>query len=335
MLTAGPDFRPLPLLGNAHVQTLLGSLLPAPRMRPRPRERLVQLPDGDWLILYDSAPAGWRTGDRIALLVHGLSGSHASGYMVRVARALHRQGLRVVRMDLRGAGRGVALARRPYHGGCSDDVRAAADSVLSESPNSALSLVGFSLGGSIVLKLAGEAADMPLLRLERVAALAPPVDFERCVALLGRPANRIYDYHFARDLVRQVRLRRRLLPDEPPTRFPRRMTLRLFDELYTAPRWGFRDAADYYARASSLQYVPRIRVPAFILAARDDPFVDADPLRALTDNPNVHVEIADRGGHLGFLGFCGNGRGLRWAEARLADWVARPTTAGSPSRSRP
>lgn len=325
MFSNGSEFRPLPLLGNAHVQTLLGSLLPARSYRLQPRECLVRLRDGDRLVLYDSVPAGWRRGGRVALLVHGLSGSHRSGYMVRVAAALLGRGLRVVRMDLRGAGRGLALARRPYHGGCSDDVRAAAAEVLSWSAQSALSLVGFSLGGSIVLKLAGEAAETPLPGLERVAALAPPVDFERCVALLGQRRNRIYDYHFASDLVRQVRRRRRFVPDEPPVRFPRRMTLRLFDELYTAPRWGFCDAADYYARASSLPHLPRIRVPTFILAARDDPFVDPGPFGAFANHANVHVEIAERGGHLGFLGFAGDDHGLRWAEARLAKWVAKPS----------
>src|SRR5262245_6106727 len=119
-------FRPLPWLSNRHVQTLLGKLLPGAFLGPRSQERHVILADGDRLVLHDSAPPHWTTGQPVALLVHGLGGTHRSGYMRRFGRQLLRRGLRVVRMDLRGCGRGLTLARRTYHGGCSDDVRAAA-----------------------------------------------------------------------------------------------------------------------------------------------------------------------------------------------------------------
>src|SRR5262249_34859952 len=136
------DFRPLPFLGNPHVQTLLGNLLKGPALRAPSEERTVTLPDGDQLLLYDSVPAAWKLGDPIVLLVHGLGGSHDSGYMQRMARRLLPRGRRVVRMDLRGCGKGMALAKRPYHGGCSDDVRAAAAEVARWSPASPLVLLG-------------------------------------------------------------------------------------------------------------------------------------------------------------------------------------------------
>jgi predicted alpha/beta-fold hydrolase len=315
----GELFRPLPLLGNAHVQTLLGNLF-ARGPAPPSRLRLVTLPDGDRLALHDSVPAGWRPGGPVVLLVHGLGGSHASGYMRRVALHLHARGVRVVRMDLRGAGRGAGLARKTYNGGCSPDVRAAAEEVLRWAPGSPLALAGFSLGGNIVLKLAGEAADQPLPGLWRVAAVAPPVDFERCSAMLARPRNRFYESYFIRGLLCQVRALRRHFPDLPLPRFPPRLTLRQFDDLYTAPRGGYAGADDYYRRASSLPLIPRIGVPSFILTARDDPFIAVESFEGLPHLPSVEVHIARRGGHLGFLGWDGRG-GVRWSERVVVDWL--------------
>jgi predicted alpha/beta-fold hydrolase len=313
-------FRPLPLLGNPHVQTLLGNLL---RGSPEvaARERHVLLPDGDRLVLHDSVPPRWRPGGRVALLVHGLGGSHRSGYLLRVAALLLRRGFRVGRLDLRGVGRGARLARRTYNAACSADVRAAAEHLTSLAPGSPLALVGFSLGGNIALKLAGEAAADPLPGLERVAALAPPLDLEACAALLALPRNRFYNRFFVRNLLAHARRLPRFFPDVTLPRFPLRLTLRLFDELYTAPRGGFADALDYYRRASAFPLVGRITVPTFVLTARDDPFVPAEPFERLPALPHLRVEVAPRGGHLGFLGWDGAG-GIRWAERRLAEWVS-------------
>src|SRR5216683_7216546 len=120
---AAMDFRPFPLLGNPHVQTVLGNLLTGPDLTHPTRQRIVTLIDGDRLVLHDSVPAHWRPGNRIALLVHGLGGTHRSRHLRALARLLLPQGIRVVRVDLRGTGKGLALARRGYHAGCSDDIR--------------------------------------------------------------------------------------------------------------------------------------------------------------------------------------------------------------------
>jgi uncharacterized protein len=316
------EFQPLPFLGNPHVQTLVGSLLRGSSPGVPVAEHQVLLPDGDRLLLHDCVPAGWRPGDRIVLIVHGLGGSHRSGYGMRMTARLVPQGMRVVRLDLRGAGNGAALARRTYHGGCSEDVRAAADEMRRQSPASPLTLVGFSLGGNVVLKLAGEAATRPVSNLERVLAVAPPIDLEGCAALLAQPRNRFYDRYFARGLVAQVRRQQRFFPDLARVPFPRRMTVRAFDDLYTAPRGGFADALDYYRQSGALPLVPRINVPTLILTARDDPFIAADPFEALPQLSNVEVQVVPRGGHLGFLGYDGAG-GIRWAERRVADWLLR------------
>jgi predicted alpha/beta-fold hydrolase len=317
------DFRPLPFLGNPHVQTLLGALLPGPRFLHATREHRVPLLDGDQLVLHDSIPAGWREGERIALLIHGLGGCHRSPHVQRLARLLMGRQVRVVRIDLRGVGHGMALARRPYHGGLSADIRAALAAMHEWSPRSPLVVVGLSLGGNLALKLAGEAANDPVPRLERVVALSPPIDFTHCAALLGSPRNRLYERCYLRHLLAQLRQRDRLFPAVSPIVFPRRMTMRLFDKLFTAPTWGFAGPDDYYRRASSLPLLERITIPSLLLTARDDPFIPVQPFEQLPQNSSLNVAILNRGGHVGFIGRDGAG-GIRWAERRVAEWVLSP-----------
>jgi uncharacterized protein len=256
----------------------------------------------------------------VAVLVHGLGGCHQSGYMLRLGRALCRRGMRVLRMDLRGVGAGETLAKRTYHGGCSEDVRAVAASFQRENPGTPLILVGLSLGGNIVLKLAGEAAADPLAGLVAVAALAPPIDMIGCARMLAQPRNRFYEQYFVRHLKDQVRRNRRH-SHQPKPRFPRQLTMRHFDDLVTAPSWGFANAMDYYRRASALPLVGNIEVPAFILTARDDPFIAVEAFETLRPGPATEVHIMERGGHLGFLGPDGAG-GFRWAERRLVEWIS-------------
>jgi predicted alpha/beta-fold hydrolase len=316
-------YRTLPLLGNAHVQTLLGHWLHGPRLRQPAREHVLWLPDGDGLLLHDIVPPTWSNGQPIALLVHGLTGSHASPQIQRLGLYLLERGLRVVRMDLRGAGKGIPLARGSYHGGRSDDVRAALEEVQRWSPGSPLLLLGVSLGGNIVLKLAGEATERPVPNLLRVASLAAPIDLERCAALLTYARNRIYEKFFIRELLFEVAERHRAFPDLPLPGLPRRLTLRLFDDHYTAPRNNFADAVDYYRKASAFRLIDRITLPALIVTARDDPFIAVEPYKDLRVPDHVSVRILPRGGHLGFLGWEGL-RGVRWVERCLAEWLIEP-----------
>jgi uncharacterized protein len=314
------DFRPLPLLSNPHLQTLLGALWPGPTWTQPTRVQVLRLPDGDALTLYDTIPANWRPDGPITVIVHGLTGSNASPQVQRLAQFLLPYGWRVVRMDLRGARPSLALSRLSYHAGCSEDVRAAVEEVHSWSPASPITLVGFSLGGNLVLKTAGEAAERPLPGLSRVAALAPPIDFVRCAVLIAQSRNRLYNTYFVRELVRDAQQRQRFFPDLQPIRFPPGLSIRQFDELYTAPRWGFADAHDYYRQASSFPLIPRILVPTFILTARDDPFIPVEPLEELRLPSHVSLRIVPQGGHLGFLGWDGAG-GYRWSERRIAEWI--------------
>lgn len=315
------EFRPLPLLRNPHLQTVLAALVPGWHCPLPDRRHILTLADGDRLALHNNTPPGWKAGDPLVLLVHGLSGSHVSPHIRRLAALLLARRARVVRMDLRGAGAGLRLARRVYHAGRSEDIRAALAAIHTWSPTSPLMLIGLSLGGALSLRLAGEAADRPVPALTRVAAVSPPIDLPRCAALLALPKNRIYEDNFIRDLLFAARQRQRFFPDLPPLNFPRRrLTMRLFDDLYTAPRSGFADALDYYRTASCAALIPNIQLPALILTARDDPFIAVEPFEGLNVPANVLVRIVNHGGHIGFLGWDGFG-GIRWAERRIVEWI--------------
>jgi predicted alpha/beta-fold hydrolase len=313
-------FAPLPLLSNPHVQTLLGHFLPAPGVPYTTRPWTIVLPDGDGLVLHDTTPPTWREGEAIAVLAHGLTGSHASRPIRRLACLLVARGTRVVRLDLRGAGAGLPLARRGYHAGCSEDVRCALEAIHHQAPISPLWLVGVSLGGNAVLKLAGEASDRPVPHLRRVGALNPPIDIERCSQLISQAKNRLYEKFFVRGLVSDVQARQRLFADLPALAFPPRLSLRDFDDLYTAPAWGFASALDYYRQASALSYIPRIRVPTLILTARDDPFIAPEPFEEVKPAEVVTIRMVPHGGHLGYLSWEGIAR-ARWAEYRMVDWL--------------
>lgn len=276
------------------------------------------LPDGDALALHDACPPTWRGGAPIALLVHGLGGSHRSSYLRRIANRLTAAGIRVFRLDLRGAGAGLTLARKFYNAACSDDIRAALALLHRGHPRSPLVVLGFSLGGNIVLKLAGEAADQPVPGLIAVAAVAPPIDLVQCSAMIARLP--LYDRFYVRQLIAQVRQHARHFPELPAVEFPVQANLRDFDDVYTAPRWGYASALDYYRRASSMAYLARIRLPTLILTARDDPFVAIRPFLEATPTPSLTIDIVERGGHMGFLGGDGQG-GIRWAETRVIRWT--------------
>ena len=314
------DFRPFPWLRNPHLQTVIANFLVSPEFRGPVREVHVHLPDGDRLVLHDSEPSVWRAGGPVALLVHGMGGSHQSAYMQRVTYRLLNRGWRAVRMDLRGCGRGAGLARALYTAGSSHDVRTAIEEIRRWCPGSPVALIGFSLGGNIVLKLAGEAGDRSVAGLVRVVALAPPIDLEKCADLLAKRGNRLYNQYFVRDLVTQLRHNERNLPDARRTRLPRQLTVRLFDEVYTAPRSGFKDALDYYRRSSSAPLVHRIPMPTLILTARDDPFIAVEPFEIVKAPPHVAIKIMPYGGHLGFIGPDGAG-GVRWGERYVTEWI--------------
>lgn len=329
-LEGGDLFRPSWIFRNGHVQTLAGMYVYSPWAgRHNPESCLstsgeVVLDDGDRLAYHDDLPAGWKPGDRVALLLHGLSGSHASPYMSRIARLLNQKNVRTVRLDWRGCGAGVALARYTYHSGRSNDLLATIADIGIRCPGSPITVIGFSLGGNVTLKLLGEPRGTAegLAQVDRAIAVCPPIDLSTTVKSLRKGLRKLYDRYFCKACIRDVRHRQRLRPDavvpdgwyaHPPR------TLYEFDETFTAPVSGFASAADYYAKSSSNQFLTTIKIPTLVIAAQDDPIVPFGQFEAADYSSTTKLLAPRHGGHMGFC----TARGLGWLDHHIVAWTVR------------
>jgi hypothetical protein len=184
----------------------------------------------------------------------------------------------------------------------------------------AVVIAGYSLGGNLALKLAGELGDTAPAALRAVCAVSPTMDLARCVDALERRANFVYQWNFVRNLKARMRRKAAAFPGAFSLDALRGIwTVRRFDEAYTAPHHGFRDAEDYYYRASALRVIDRIRIPALIVTAEDDPFVPDAPFRnpEVTGNPNITVVITPHGGHCAYLERAAGGHDGYWAEREI------------------
>jgi predicted alpha/beta-fold hydrolase len=331
-LTSVPPFEPHPWLWNGHLQTIAARYLAGPRVALRSTYHEIDLEKGDRLSVLISTPPEWTPGAPSALLVHGLGGCARSPYVVRVAARLVGLGVRAVRMNLRGAGSGFGSARGFYHAGRTEDLRAVVEWLVRHAPRSPIALVGFSLGANLVLKLAAEAAVTPLASLDCVLAANPPIDLAACCRQIQRRENRIYDRNFLRNVRGEVARLHAAFPDLGPVGLSEVRSLFEFDDLYTAPRNGFRGAADYYDRTSAGPLIPQIPVPGIVVHAEDDPFIPTEPFRRVVFPPGLALELNPYGGHLGYFSRNRWGGDRRWLDARLTAWLASRWEANLPGR---
>jgi predicted alpha/beta-fold hydrolase len=320
-----PPFEPHPWLRSAHVQTIIGRYWPSPGARLEATAHEVGLADGDRLVVLESVPLGWQSPRPTAVLVHGLAGCAEAPYLVRLGVRLVHLGIRVVRVNLRNAGMGFGLAKGVYHAGRSDDLRQVLAWLKARDGMSPIALVGFSLGGNLVLKLAAEAAADPagVEALDCVLAANPPIDLTACSRQMRLPENRLYDRNFVKWLRRTVHQLHRRFPELGPTHIDRVKTVYEFDDRYTARRNGFASADEYYERCSLVTMLGRIAVPGLIVHAMDDPFIPHEPFDHVVWPPNLVLDLVRHGGHLGYLSHQPWQGGRRWLDARLDGWLDR------------
>lgn len=257
------------------------------------------------------------------LALHGLEGSSSAHYMRGLADKFFRTGFNVVRLNQRNCGGTEHLSTGLYHSGLTADPAAVIRELQEVDGLRAIAVAGYSLGGNLALKLAGEYGAAPP-GLVAVVAVSPVVDLAQCVAALERRENFIYQWNFVRSLKRRMRKKARLFPGRYPVERLREVrTVRMFDEVFTAPHHGFRDASDYYHRASAMRIVERIRVPALIITAEDDPFVPTAPFHdpLITSNPHITVVMTRFGGHCGFVTEPRNGDDGYWAETMALEYM--------------
>ncbi len=317
-------FVPHRFLHGGHVQTIASFFLPRRLALPPSEARLIEVEPGVKILCH----CHWQPNRGNALtviVVHGLEGSSDSEYMRGVAAKGIALGMNVVRFNQRNCGGTDVLSPTLYHSGRSQDVARVAASLIEQDQVSRLALAGFSMGGNIVLKLAGEWGREGPPQFRAVAAVCPSVDLAASADALHEPANRLYEYYFLWKLRRRLRAKARLFPATfDASRMRGVPSLRDFDDKVTAYYSGFAGAADYYARAAAANVVDRIAVPALILHAVNDPFIRITPQtrQKILSNPKITFHETEDGGHCSFLGEAGdNGDDGRWAETQLLEFL--------------
>ena len=329
-----PAFRPAPLLRSGHAQTLAGVYLPGGRA-PNPsltRQHIISLADGDAVVLHEDRPASWWTGDRTAILIHGLAGSHQSGYMQRTAARLNEAGFCTFRYDMRGCGAAYKLAQHPAHSGRVSDLLAALAFIEQRCPSSPVAAFGFSLGGNLLLNTLAEIGSAAGIPLEMAVALCPPIDLVQCSGFLKSGRWRLYDRHFIAALMQTLVDRRKNFPDSMAIQFSRKPTsLWDFDDAVTAPLSGYKCAEAYYRATSPIGRLGAIHIPTLIFTAANDPLVPAAMFSEAKLGPGVSLQIASGGGHLGFVSDGKQDADRRWLDWRLVEWAQALGRNGSKS----
>jgi len=313
-----PNFKPLPLFRGKHKQTVGGCVINF-TFPPKSKTTYLLLPDQDMTTMEVATPPKVDETAPIVVMIHGLCGSHNSPYLVRLSKKLYQEGIRSVRLNMRGCGSSKGLARYMYHSQSSSDVALALKRLRKDYPNCPLYLIGFSMGGNLALKVAGELCRDGETLLDHVIAVSPPARLATSSYLMGQ--NRFYERHFVNLLTQDARFRQRLFPSLPQVNFRKDMTLREFDESFTAPHMGHSSAMEYYEASSSLPVIPHIEIPCEILYSMDDPIIDPFALDNLDLSSYVRIYKTENGGHMGFLGTPGSPMGFRWMDSVLFSWL--------------
>jgi len=317
-LVSRSTYKAPPLFQSADLQTIFPSLFRRVKGVRYRRER-IDTPDGDFLDL-DWSETGAR---RLVIISHGLEGNSGRSYVLGMARAFNRRGWDALAWNMRGCSGEPNRLLRSYHSGATEDLEAVIAHVQKNLPRyRVLALIGFSLGGNVTLKYLGERSEAVSPLIVGAVAFSVPCDLASGAREMAKGRNRIYMSRFIRLLHEKIRAKMALMPgrinddgyDQVKTFFD-------FDDRYTAPLHGFKDAEDYWRRSSSKQFLPAVKVPTLMVSAKNDPFLGPEcyPVSEASDHPMVHLEIPSWGGHVGFVSF--NEEGEYWSEARAASFL--------------
>jgi predicted alpha/beta-fold hydrolase len=308
---------------GAHLQTLWGKFFRRQHPAPTVVERW-DTPDGDFLDIHR------LTADRGSprlLLLHGLEGTVRSHYAQGLLNEAARRGWAADLLIFRSCGSELNRTRRFYHSGETSDLAFVLDRIVTEYPESRIAIAGVSLGGNVLLRFLGErGTDLPR-QLIAAAAISVPFDLLRSSRRINRGFSRVYQRYFLDSLRRKASEKQRRFPDlAPPDAIAGLRTLEDFDDLITGPLHGYRDAQDYYRRASSLPVLDRIGLTTLLLSAADDPMLPRevlDDVRAVArHNPKLRIEFVERGGHAGFIAGSSPWQPFYYAEYRVGEFFA-------------
>lgn len=307
------------LFNNGHLQTLYPTIARKVEGVTYRRERIFT-PDDDFLDLDWS-----RTGSgKLAILSHGLEGNTHRPYMVGMARILNRHGWDVLAWNYRACSGEINRRLRMYHNGCIDDLDCVVRHALNDNRYERAALIGFSLGGNLTLMYLGSLAEKLDARIRSSVAFSVPCDLKAGALELAKARNYIYMKQFLVSLHEKIRMKREQMPGAiNDDGYSRIRDFKGFDDRYTAPINGFKDAEDYWFRCSSGRFLSSITIPTLIVNALDDPFLAPScyPMAQAEQNQHVHLEMPCSGGHVGFVQF--NGDGSYWSEQRAVEFLGQ------------
>ncbi|WP_420635236.1 YheT family hydrolase [Candidatus Palauibacter sp.] len=325
-----PSFETAAGLRNPHLQTVVSRIVRS-RKEPRYSRTRLDTPDGDFVDLDvwpgPDEPVG------VCLLLHGLEGSARSGYMMSTSEALAAGGIQAVALNFRSCSGEPIRLPRAYHSWQTDDIERALTWLSERYPGVPRTSVGFSLGGNALLNLLGR--DQGDSGLVAAVVVSVPYDLSASATVLDRGPIRLYGRRFLRSLRSKAREKAARFPEIVVPEAASARTLREFDDLLTAPLHGFRDAADYYERCSSGQFVGSVTIPVLLIHSRDDPLapVASMPLETIRRRPNLSLHLTERGGHVGFLDRrLGTGPG-GWLEQSIGRYLTGKLSPGDNVRS--
>jgi predicted alpha/beta-fold hydrolase len=320
-----------PLFRNPHWQAVAGHLWKRDGGEARfPVERRLFQTEPDVQVLVESQRPegpGVPPGPGEIVMVHGLEGSGAAGYMRSLGAAALGAGFAAHRFHMRTCGGTERLCPTLYHAGLTSDLLAVLRQLRHQGRAPAF-LVGFSLGGNVVLKLAGELGESARPLVRGVCAVSTPLDLAACAHRIAQPENRLYERRF----VRRMRARLCATGRYQERNFRGLRSVRDIDDRITAPSFGFGDAANYYRTQSAIRYLDGIRVPVLLIQAKDDTFVPFDIFAAgaVRTNPWIELLATERGGHLGFIGRQPH---RFWVDDAIMEWIIGQTAMKSQSDS--
>ncbi|WP_026450990.1 YheT family hydrolase [Aequorivita capsosiphonis] len=292
-------FEPSLPFRNAHFSTIYSA-----KFRPSPtiiQERArIQLPDGDFLDIdwtFAKNPS-----QKVAILLHGLEGNAQRTYIKGQAKVLNEAGWNIAAVNFRGCSGEANLSYQSYNAGKTDDLEAVVNAVLEKERFNEIALVGFSLGGNLLLKYLGERESVPK-EIKKAVSISTPLSLKGSLESLNQFENWVYRSSFLVNLRKKYKVKMQDFPEQMTTADYNKITSLLeFDNVYTAPAHGFKDAYDYYEKNSSLQFLPKIQIPVYILNAKNDSFLSAEcyPTELASRMKNLHLEVSKYGGHVGF-----------------------------------
>ncbi len=330
---------------GGHAQTLLGNFWPRPTLAEEAEAESVVVDEADQsrVLCHCHWQRDGQTrrvfAERLTLLlVHGLEGSSNSGYVRGITALALRAGCNVIRMNMRNCGDTDAWTPTLYHSARSDDVDAVLHHFQQKHHLTRMAMIGYSMGGNLVLKLAGEAGSDAPEWMVAVAAVSPVTDLAESADALHERSNRIYERNFLKRLRQRFRRKAQLFPERYSlVGLPTIRSIREFDNAVTAPHSGFSDADDYYFRASSARRADAIRIPTLILNALDDPFIRmrADTRQKLLANKAVRLIETQQGGHCAFLARRERSKTFHrhWAERVVTNFVIAAASIATEQRN--